>query len=119
LIDKASADFMKGEIAMIKVSVMYLNTPGARFDFDYYCDKHLPLVKARLGAACKGCAVDKGLAGGEPGTPAIYVAIGHVFGESLEALQAAHEPHATEIMGDVPNFTDLTPIFQVNEMLTV
>jgi uncharacterized protein (TIGR02118 family) len=74
-------------------------------------------VKARLGAACKGIAVDKGFAGGGPGAPAIYVAIGHTFGESLEALQAAYEPLETEITGDIPNLTDLTPIFQVNEVL--
>ena len=29
---------------MIKVSVMYPNRPGARFDHDYYRDKHLPLI---------------------------------------------------------------------------
>ncbi len=28
---------------MIKVSVMYPNTPGARFDHAYYRDKHMPL----------------------------------------------------------------------------
>ena len=27
---------------MIKVSVMYPNTPGARFDHQYYRDKHIP-----------------------------------------------------------------------------
>ena len=36
---------------MIKVSVMYPNTPGARFDHDYYRDRHLPLIKSRMGAA--------------------------------------------------------------------
>ena len=51
---------------MIKVSVMYLNTPGARFNHEYYRDKHMPLVKARLGDACKYYTVDKGLAGGTP-----------------------------------------------------
>ena len=33
---------------MIKVSVMYANAPGERFDHDYYRDKHMPLVKARI-----------------------------------------------------------------------
>jgi uncharacterized protein (TIGR02118 family) len=55
---------------MIKVSVMYSNTPGARFDHEYYLDKHMPLVEARLGDACKYYTVDKGLAGGAPGEPA-------------------------------------------------
>ena len=31
---------------MIKVSVMYPNKPGARFDHAYYRDKHMPLLKA-------------------------------------------------------------------------
>src|SRR5881394_3175769 len=58
--------------AMIKVSVMYPNTPGARFNHEYYRDKHMPLVKARMGDACKSYTVDKGLAGGA-GAPATYV----------------------------------------------
>ena len=51
---------------MIKVSVFYPNKPGARFDHAYYKDKHMPLVKARMGAHCKYYTVDKGLAGGAP-----------------------------------------------------
>ena len=63
---------------MIKVSVMYPNTPGGRFDHDYYRDKHMPLVKARMGDACKSYTVDKGLAGGAPGAPAAYVGMCHL-----------------------------------------
>ena len=47
---------------MIKVSVMYPNSPGARFDHEYYRDKHMPLLKARMGSSCKYYTVDKGLA---------------------------------------------------------
>ena len=53
---------------MIKVSVMYPNTPGARFDHAYYRDKHMPLVKTRMGDSCLYYTVDKGLAGGTPGS---------------------------------------------------
>ena len=48
---------------MIKVSVMYPNTPGARFDHTYYRDKHMPMVKRLMGDSCKFYTVDKGLAG--------------------------------------------------------
>ena len=51
---------------MVKVSVMYPNTAGARFDHTYYRDKHMPLLKARMGDSCLYYTVDKGLAGGEP-----------------------------------------------------
>lgn len=30
-------------------SVMYPNTPGARFDHAYYRDKHMPLVNEAAG----------------------------------------------------------------------
>jgi hypothetical protein len=33
---------------MIKVTVMYPYTEGARFDHVYYRDQHMPMVKARL-----------------------------------------------------------------------
>jgi hypothetical protein len=38
---------------MIKVGVMYPNTPGARFDHDYDRDEQMPLVKSRMGDARK------------------------------------------------------------------
>jgi len=31
---------------MIKVSVMYQNTPGHKFDHAYYANKHMPMVKS-------------------------------------------------------------------------
>ena len=34
---------------MIKVSVMCPDTRGARFNHEYYRDKHLPLVKSLMG----------------------------------------------------------------------
>ena len=74
---------------MIKVSVMYPNTPGGRFDHDYYRDKHMPLVKARMGDACKSYTVDKGMAGGAPGAPATYVGMCHIFCNSVEASRPA------------------------------
>jgi len=101
---------------MIKVSVMYPNTPGARFDHAYYRDTHMPLVKARMGDSCLSYTVDKGLAGA-PGTPATYVAMCHIFSDSLESFQAGFGPHAQEILGDIANYTDLTPVMQISEVV--
>ncbi|MEO6445900.1 MAG: EthD family reductase [Gemmatimonadaceae bacterium] len=102
---------------MIKVSVMYPNTPGARFDHDYYRDKHMPLLKERMGDECLYYTVDKGLGGGAPGDPATYIGMCHIFCNSPEAFQAAFGPHAKEIMGDIPNYTDLSPIIQMSEVV--
>ena len=102
---------------MIKVSVMYPNTPGARFNHEYYRDKHMPLVKSRMGDNCKYYTVDKGLAGGVPGAPATYVAMCHIFCDSVEAFQAGFGPHAKEIMADIPKYTDLSPVIQISEVI--
>jgi uncharacterized protein (TIGR02118 family) len=102
---------------MIKVSVMYPNTPGARFDHAYYRDVHMPMVKTRMGNHCKSYTVDKGLAGGTPGTAATYVAMCHIYCDTVEAFQAGFGPHAKEIMGDVPNYTDLQPAIQISEVV--
>jgi uncharacterized protein (TIGR02118 family) len=102
---------------MIKVTVMYANAPGARFDHAYYRDKHMPLVKARMGDRCKYYTVDRGLAGGAPGAPAPYVAMCHIFCDSVEAYQAGFGPHAKEIMGDIANYTDRTPAIQISEVV--
>jgi uncharacterized protein (TIGR02118 family) len=102
---------------MIKVSVMYPNTAGARFDHAYYRDKHMPLVQARMGENCKFYTVDKGLAGGSPGQPATYVAMCHIYCDSVEAFQSGFGPHAKEIMDDIPNYTDLAPVIQISEVV--
>ena len=102
---------------MIKISVMYANTPGARFDHEYYRDKHMPLVKSRMGDACLYYTIDKGLAGGAPGEPPTYVGMCHIFCDSVESFQASFGPHAKEIMGDIPNYTDLAPTLQISEVV--
>jgi uncharacterized protein (TIGR02118 family) len=102
---------------MIKVSVMYPNTAGARFDHEYYRDKHMPLLKARMGERCMRYTIDKGLAGRAPGTPATYVAMCHIYCESVESYEAGFGPHAAEIRGDIANYTDLTPVLQISEVV--
>ena len=102
---------------MIKVSVLYPQAAGTRFDHGYYRDTHMPLVKKLLGAALRRYTVDRGLAGGAPGQPAPFVAGCELFFDSVEAFQAAFGPHMAEIMGDIANYTDREPVVQINEIV--
>jgi uncharacterized protein (TIGR02118 family) len=101
---------------MIKVSVLYPDRDGSKFDIDYYCKRHIPMVQHKLGAACKGVAVEQGVSGATPGSRAAYVAMGHLYFDSAEAFQAAFGPHAQSIMADIPNYTDIEPVIQVSEV---
>ena len=101
---------------MIRVTVLYPNAEGSKFDMQYYCNKHIPMVKQKLGAACKRLDVDQGLGGPEPGSRPAFVAIAHVLFDSVDAFQEAFGPHADAIMGDIPNYTDIQPVIQLNEV---
>lgn len=106
-----------GNFIMIKVSVFYPNPENCTFDIDYYCNSHIPMIRDRLGNACKGIAVDKGVAGGTPGARPAYVAIGHLYFDTVAAFQAAFGPHAKEILADLRNYTNVEPLTQISSVV--
>jgi len=101
---------------MIKVSVFYADRPGSKFNMDYYCNSHIPMVREKLGAACKCVAVDQGMSGAAPGSRPSFIAMGHLYFDTVEAFQAAFGPHADPIMADIPNYTDIQPTIQISEV---
>ncbi len=99
---------------MIKVSVMYPNSDGATFDMDYYCNTHMALVRRLLGDVLKGIAVDEGIR--QEGSPAPFLAIGHLMFVSLEVSESALTSHGATLMADIPNYTNTKPTIQVSEI---
>jgi uncharacterized protein (TIGR02118 family) len=102
---------------MIVFTVMYPNEPGKRFDMDYYCNKHLAMAREKIGDALKGVSVERGLSGAAPGSPAEYAVVCHLQFDCMEDLQNYLAPHSPAFDADVPNFTDITPRFQINEVV--
>jgi uncharacterized protein (TIGR02118 family) len=101
---------------VIKVGVFYPQSEGSKFDMKYYLEKHIPMVRQKFGPALKSVAVEQGLAGGTPGAPLTYVAMGHLTFDSVDAFQAAFGANAPQIMADIPNYTNIQPIVQVSEV---
>lgn len=101
---------------MITVAVMYPQREGATFDMDYYCNVHMKLVRERLGASLKALQVEQGIRGNDRGLPAAYIAIGRLTFESVESFQTSFGPHVKELMGDIPNFTNIQPSVEVGEI---
>jgi len=101
---------------MIRVSVYYPNT--GKFDLDYYENKHMAMVAQRLNPlGLLRWEIDKGLAGGTPDAPAPFIAIGHIYFNSVADFQKAFGAHAAEIMADIPNYTNIEPQFQISEVI--
>ena len=101
---------------MINVSVHYPRRDGAKFDMDYYCAKHIPLLQERYGSTLKGVTVLQGVAGGLGDDPSPNVASAHLVFDSIEEFQAAFGPHADEILADVSNYTDISPVLEISEI---
>jgi uncharacterized protein (TIGR02118 family) len=102
---------------MIKVSVLYPKSDNSHFDINYYRDTHMTLVRQKLGSACKRTAIESGLAGGTPGEAPAFIAMGHLYFDSVTDFETAFGPHAEEILGDIPNFTNVQPTVQISEVI--
>ena len=103
---------------MIKVTVMYPKSEGSRFDMDYYTNKHVPKVWQLVGDACKKGEIERGLSGPRPDMPPTYGVIAHLYFDSLEEFQSSFMPHVSEIMGDIPNFSNIQPMIQISQVIT-
>ena len=101
---------------MYKVSVMYPNQEGAKFDFEYYRSTHMQLVAKHLKSFCLiKTAVDKGISGGGD-QQAPYICIGHLYFETQEGYDKGIAEVGTILRADIPNFTNTTSIRQISEV---
>ena len=94
---------------MIQINVFYPAGDGSTFDHDYFRDTHIPLAVKTWGLP--GAQILKGLNGP-------YVAGAQFVFESQEAVDAAFSNPATaEVMADVANYTNITPLLQTSEVV--
>src|SRR4030042_4083879 len=98
------------ELNPFRVSVMYPNQEGVKFDIEYYRTKHMELVKTLLKPfGLIKTEVDRGISGSS-GQPALYVCIGHLYFDSQDGYDRGVAEKGPIIRGDIPNFTNATPI---------
>lgn len=105
------------EKGLIKVSIMYPAGEGKTFDMEYYKTKHMPMVAGFLGANLVKYTIEKGSASGIPNTPLPFAAIGSFYVKDLAAYQAAIAPNRDAIRADFANYTNISPIILVSEVI--
>jgi uncharacterized protein (TIGR02118 family) len=103
---------------MVVISVLYPKAGESHFDHDYYLQKHMPLVRSRWQAMglirdvlMRGSLT---LDGGEPG----FELIGFLTFHSVDQVQAALAAFGQEIIEDIPNFTNVTRLIRMNELIS-
>ncbi|WP_128543074.1 EthD family reductase [Larkinella soli] len=105
------------EKGLIKVSVMYPYAEGKTFNMEYYETRHMPMVAGFLGSNLVKYTIEKGLAGGLPNQPLPFMAIGTFYVKSLSDYQAAIGPNREAIRADFPNYTNVSPVILVSEVI--
>ncbi len=103
---------------MVRLSVMYPATPGSRFDWDYYLDRHLALSRRLLNPrGLVRTEVDRGLGSFPPGAPPPYHAVGHLFFRTMAEMESALAATAAEFIADERNYTDSPSVVQISEVV--
>ena len=101
---------------MIRLSILYPNSEGGRFDLDYYLNTHMPMSIEKQGSLLKGVSVEYGISGVQPGTRPTYIVLCHFTYDSVEAFFEAFMPHAELLQGDIQNYTNVEPVMQFSEV---
>jgi uncharacterized protein (TIGR02118 family) len=95
---------------MISVLIMYPKTDESTFDMDYYTGSHMPMLAEALGEHCQAWGAVS-LASSK------WAAYGWAMVDSKEAFDAAMAEHGAEIMGDIPNYTNVAPELLVGDVV--
>ena len=105
------------EKGLIKISVMYPFAEGKTFNMEYYESKHMPMVAGYLGSNLVKYTIEKGVSSGVPNQPLPYMAIGTFYVKSLSEYQSAIAPNLDAIRADFPNYTNVSPVILVSEVV--
>ena len=99
---------------MVKISILYPQTPDATFDMEYYLGTHMPMSLARLRThpGFIALSVERGVAAPQSGLPPAYVAMCHYTFSTAEDFVAAFMPHAAVLHADIARYTTVAPVIQ-------
>ncbi len=95
------------------MSVLYPNKEGARFDFEYYMQKHIPFANGLLGRPFKVTRGIESIAGGQP----MFLCSAQMEVGTVEEFLPILSQHAEAIMNDFANYTNVVPLIQFDELL--
>ena len=103
---------------MVRVSIVYPGGPGKQFNWDYYLEKHIKGgVESAKSLGLVRWEVDKGLGTVQPGAPAPYVCMAHMYFNNLADFQKCMAVAGSALTADIPNFTDIQPQIQISEII--
>ncbi|MBM3924692.1 MAG: EthD family reductase [SAR202 cluster bacterium] len=101
---------------MIRLTVLYPNLKGSRFDWDYYVNVHTPLAKKRFGKCVIKWEIDRAIEGEHKGEPAPWQVSCYITFTSREDYYKVIDKYGDELKGDFPNYTNVYPQFLISQV---
>jgi uncharacterized protein (TIGR02118 family) len=99
----------------LSLQVLYPIAKETNFNYEYYFEKHMKLVKDTFGDHLDSTLVTKGIASG-PNKPAVYYAIATMIFKNQSAMDLALSK-ASVVMEDIPNYTNTDPVMLIGEVI--
>ncbi|MDZ7705400.1 MAG: EthD family reductase [Trueperaceae bacterium] len=101
---------------MVRVTVLYPKQEGTHFDFDYYTDKHIPMLgEVAKPFGLERAEVDRAVSGADPNADAPYFALTHLYFRETDGFSLTLRAHRDKLLGDIRNFTDVQPQIVTSE----
>ncbi len=99
------------------ITVLYETVEGSKFDLDYYMATHMPLVDEKFKPfGLRSWRVLKGV--GTPfGGEAKFGIIANLEFDTAQQFKDAVAAEGGPVFGDVPNFTNITPIVVIGDLV--
>lgn len=99
------------------INILYPAKDNDGFDFKFYLDRHVPLIKDILGKSLHRIEVRKG-ASDQHGTGAPnYTCVISIWIADWPAYEKALAARAPELIAEVPLFTKVMPQIQTDEVI--
>jgi uncharacterized protein (TIGR02118 family) len=99
---------------MLRVSAVYPNTQGSRFDGTDYVQRHRPFARGLLDPlGLRDLRITLGTAGLD-GAPPPYWAISELIFDDRAAFDGAMAACGEALFADAPHYTDVAPVLQVS-----
>ena len=98
------------------ITVLYPLKGNESFDFDFYRRRHVPLIQDILGSSLHRIEVRRGTAGHDGAAPQ-FTCVVSILISDWAAYEKAMATRTQELLDEVPLFSKVMPVIQVDEVL--
>ena len=99
------------------ITILYPAKDNDAFGFEFYLNRHVPLIKDILGKCLERIEVRKGASAQDGSSAPTYTCVISIWIADWPAYEKAIAARASELIAEVPLFTKVMPIIQIDEVI--